>query len=74
MKKRIINEDGSINFESFNQLNEAERISYMEKWTPEQWTPEQWIAYRMQNTISDEECFGPLLNKLDKEIAEENGS
>lgn len=69
MKKRIINEDGSINFESFNMLNESEQISYMEKWTPQ-----QWRAYRMQNTISEEECFGPLLNKLDKEIAEENGS
>ena len=69
MKKRIINEDGSINFESFNQLNESEQISYMEKWTPE-----QKMEYLMQNTISEEECFGPLLNKLDKEIAEENGS
>ena len=40
----------------------------------EKWTPEQKMEYLMQNTISEEECFGPLLNKLDKEIAEENGS
>lgn len=35
MEKKIINEDGSMNFESFNQLNESEQISYMEKWTPQ---------------------------------------
>ena len=69
MEKKIINEDGSMNFESFNQLNESEQISYMEKWTPQ-----QWFEYRMHNTISEEECFGSLLNKLDREIAEENGS
>lgn len=67
--KRIINEDGSMNFEAFNQLNESEQISYMEKWTEE-----QKMTFLMQNTISEEECFEPLLNKLDKEIMEENGS
>ena len=67
--RNIINEDRSMNFEAFSQLNESEQISYMEKWTDE-----QWIEYCMQNTISEEECFGPILNKLDREIAEENGS
>lgn len=61
MKKRIINEDGSINFESFNQLNEAEQISYMEKWTPE-----QKMEYLMQNTITEEECFGPVFRLIDE--------
>ena len=69
MKKEILKEDGSIDFEKFNLLTESEQISYMERWTPQ-----QWMAYRMQNTISEDECFGPLLNKLDREIAQENGS
>ena len=32
------------------------------------WNKDQWIKYRMQNTISEEECFGPVL----KHIQEDN--
>lgn len=62
MEKMILNEDGSIDFEKFNQLNESKQMQLMEKWTPQ-----QWMEYRMQNTISEEECFAPVF-ELIKEI------
>ena len=64
-QKTYINEDGAMDFNKFNLLTEAEQINEMEFWTPQ-----QWIAYRMQNTISEEECFGPILAKIEKEIQE----
>ncbi|MBQ6624310.1 MAG: hypothetical protein IIX39_00635 [Clostridia bacterium] len=63
MKKNFLNEDGSFDFENFNQLNESKQIQLMETWTPQ-----QWLEYRMQNTISEEECFTPifeLINELE---------
>ena len=59
MGKMILNEDGSINFEKFNQLDEAKQVKMMEKWTPQ-----QWMEYCMQNTISEEECFGPVFELI----------
>ena len=70
MKEQILNEDGTINFEKFNQLDESKQIQLMEKWTPQ-----QWMEYCMQNTISEEECFAPVF-ELIKEIEDmenENG-
>ena len=66
----ILNEDGSIDFHKFDLLTESEKISYMERWTPQ-----QWMSYRMQNTISEEECFAPIFKLID-EIEQEmnNGS
>lgn len=70
MEKMILNEDGSINFEKFNQLNESKQVQLMEKWTQQ-----QWVEYCMQNTISEEECFAPVFEII-KEIEdmEKNGS
>ena len=59
MEKMILNEDGSIDFEKFNQLNESKQMQLMEKWTPQ-----QWMEYRMQNTISEEECFAPVFELI----------
>lgn len=70
MNRKFIKKDGSINFDRFALLNESEQISYMENWTPQ-----QWRAYRMQNTISEEECFGPVLKLIDEiEEGKFNGS
>ena len=33
----------------------------------ETWDDKQWIKYRMQNTISEEECFGPVLKKIEED-------
>lgn len=63
MNNTILNEDGSINFDKFNLLTEAEQIYQMG-----QWSPRQKMQYLMQNTISEEECFGSLLNKIESEI------
>lgn len=66
----LLNEDGSFDFEKFNQLNESKQIQLMEAWTPQ-----QWLEYRMQNTISEEECFAPVFEII-KEIEdmEKNGN
>ena len=61
----IYNRDGTINFEKFNRLSEAEQVKHMECWTPQ-----QRMKYLMQNTISEEECFAPVF-ELIKEIEEE---
>ena len=69
-KKRFLNEDGSINFTNFNLLNESEQVAAMSTWDQE-----QIMSYYMQNTISEEECFTPvleLINHFDK--LEKNGS
>ena len=57
----IVNEDGSINFDKFNLLIEAEQVSCMVNWTPN-----QKMEYLMQNTISEKECFTPIFNLIDQ--------
>lgn len=69
MQKNILNEDGSINYDKFNLLTEEEQVSYIEKWTPQ-----EKMRYLMQNTISEEECFGPVLKIIEQDELKENGS
>ncbi len=57
--KLIILEDGSIDFNKFHQLNESEKIKLMSIWNQE-----QIMSYYMQNTISEEECFAPILKLI----------
>ena len=59
--KKILNEDGSINFNKFNLLTEAEQVSYMVNWTPD-----QKMEYLMQNTLSEKECYTPIFNLIDQ--------
>ena len=63
MKKNILNEDGSINFKQFNLLTESDQVMCIEKWSPQ-----QKMQYLMQNTISEEECFGTVLNKIENDM------
>lgn len=60
-KKEFITEDGIIDFEKFNLLNESEQKTVMMTWTSQ-----QWLEYRMQNTISEEECFAPVMELIDE--------
>ena len=46
MEKMILNEDGSINFEKFNLLNESEKADISSKWSEQ-----QQFEYLMQNII-----------------------
>lgn len=55
-----INEDGSIDLTNFNLLNESEQVSVMSTWNQE-----QIMSYYMQNSISEEECFAPVLELID---------
>ena len=65
----IYNSDGTINFEKFNRLSEDQQVKCMKHWTPQ-----QWMEYRMQNTITEEECFGPVFELIEEIEAEENQS
>lgn len=65
----IYNSDGTINFEKFNRLSEAEQAKLIEHWTPQ-----QQMEYLMQNTITEEECFGPVFELIEEIEAEENQS
>ena len=65
----IYNRDGTINFEKFNRLSEDQQVKFMEHWTPQ-----QWIEYCMQNTITEEECFGPVFELIEEIETEEDQS
>ena len=65
----IYNRDGTINFEKFNRLSEAEQAKLIEHWTPQ-----QQMEYLMQNTITEEECFGPVFELIEEIETEENQS
>jgi hypothetical protein len=65
----IYNRDGTINFEKFNRLSEDQQVKFMEHWTPQ-----QQMEYLMQNTITEEECFGPVFELIEEIEAEENQS
>lgn len=60
-EKMIIAEDGSINFSEFNKLNESAQMDLMATWNKE-----QVMSYYMQNTISEEECFAPIMELIDE--------
>lgn len=60
-EKMIIAEDGSINFSEFNKLNESAQMDLMATWNKE-----QVMSYYMQNTISEKECFAPVMELIDE--------
>ena len=69
MKRCYINKDGTIDLTNFNLLNESEQVSVMSTWNQE-----QIMSYYMQNSISEEECFAPVLELIDGlEKIERNG-
>ena len=43
-------------FQRFEKLDEPKKVKIMETWDDK-----QWIKYRMQNTISERECFEPVI-------------
>ena len=57
----MIKSDEKINFKEFNLLSEKDKIACME-----QWTSRQRLSYLLQNTISEEECFGPIFKLIDE--------
>ena len=65
-KKIYINEDGSMDFDKFNLLSENEQKNEMMHWTER-----QWFDYDNHTpALTEEECFGPILAKIEKEIQE----
>ena len=62
----IIAEDGSIDFNEFNKLNESAQMELLATFNTE-----QRMAYYMQNTISEEECFAPVMEYIDELEKEE---
>ena len=62
----IIAEDGSIDFNEFNKLNESAQMELLATFNTE-----QMMSYYMQNTISEEECFAPVMEYIDELEKEE---
>lgn len=64
-KKEYINEDGCINFEKFDLLNESEQLNEQSTWNDQQW----WQFFSRGGTLTHEEfCL-----KLDKIIQDVYG-
>lgn len=47
-------------FTNFNMLNENQQIEIMKNWNQK-----QWIKFRMQNTVSEEEVFEPIIKLME---------
>ena len=67
--ENLYKEDGSMDFERFDILSESEQVDLMERWTPR-----QRMQYLMRNTISEEECFGPIFQLINEIEASEKNS
>ena len=60
--KKINHEILQNNFKVFNDLSELGQKEIMKTWDNE-----HWIRYCMQNTISEEEVFDPILKLIEEE-------
>ena len=53
--------EGKTAVKNMDKLTESEKVSYMKTWTEQ-----QKLEYLMQNTITEEECFEPIFDLIDK--------
>ena len=61
-KKTYINENGSVNFDKFHMLTEAEQKGEMKNWDER-----TWFEYdRSRPSFSEEEVFGPVIDLINK--------
>ena len=54
--KLLLEEVSKGDFDRFEKLDNSKKLKIMETWNQRQWN-----KYCMQNTISEEECFEPVL-------------
>lgn len=50
------------NFFQFNQLSEDDKASIMMTWPRE-----TWVYYCMQNSVSEEDVFNPILKLIEED-------
>lgn len=50
------------NFSQFNQLREDDKASIMKTWPRE-----TWVDYCMQNSVSEEDVFEPILKLIEQD-------
>lgn len=62
MDTKISEEVKKGNFSNFNNLDEDDQIEIMKSWDKD-----MWIKFRMQNTVSEEDVFEPILKLIDSE-------
>lgn len=60
MTNKIFEEVQKGDFSNFNRLNEKQQVEIMKNWNSV-----QWIKYRMQNTVSEEDVFNPILKLIE---------
>lgn len=58
----LLEEIENGDFSRFEKLSEPQQIKLMATWDES-----QWDKYCMQNTISEEECFGPILKQIEED-------
>lgn len=59
MSNKLFEEIPKGDFSNLNMLNENQQIEIMKKWKRN-----IWIKFRMQNTVSEEEVFDPILKLI----------
>lgn len=62
MNNDILEEIQKGEFSNFNMLNENQQIEIMKSWNHD-----MWIKFRMQNTVSEEEVFDPILKLIEQD-------
>ena len=60
--RKIFEEIREGDFSNFNLLDEDQQIEIMKGWNRN-----TWIKFRMQNTVSEEEVFGPIFKLIDSD-------
>lgn len=63
MSEKIFEEVSNGNFTNFNKLNEAQQIDSMKTWNQE-----MWIKYCMQNTVSENDVFDPIIKLIESDV------
>lgn len=62
MNNRIFEEIQNGDFSNFNRLNENQQVEIMKNWNRD-----QWIKFRMQNSVSEEDVFNPIIKLIESD-------
>lgn len=60
MDNKILEEISKGIFINFNKLDEEQQINLMKTWNQD-----IWIKYCMQNTVSENDVFDPIMNLIE---------
>lgn len=58
----LFEEISNGDFKNFNNLEEEQQIEVMKSWNQD-----MWIKYCMQNTVSEDDVFDPIMRLIDED-------